>query len=162
MIEIRNFCHEHKDRVEKMRTWTKVVIGALGLNDKSGVILFRDYEVAFDGEYRGGENVWGLEGSFTHIHVCKADMMPDDALKWMIAHELRHAFQSHFNVEFDEPEPASYASYLSDHNYRAEEIDADKYADLVTSYDGNKWWRDVVEPWNAAIRKQESDAVRPS
>ena len=138
---ILNCCDVYADRVDAIMSWCHELQKVLALHDCPVFVIFRDYDPIYDGDYRGGFHDWGRDRSLVLIDVWDEEHMPMAAPRWLIAHELRHVFQSLYDVEFNDPEPTDIDEYREQHDYRNDERDSDAFASrVVPGFDYAAWW----------------------
>ena len=141
-MQVLNGCHDYYDNVELHTRWYHELYRDLGMQNPV-TLIFRDYQPVADGIYLGG---WCEPNAVGHyfVYVWLRDEMKPDALKWMVAHEMRHAKQGQEGMEWDDPEPQSYEEYCAIHDTLREEADADQWATRYTGFDGVDWWDEVM------------------
>ncbi len=144
-VRLLNFSSERPGLVESLRHWVEYDLTKALAFRKDVWIVVLDYMPPWDEKYLGGFHAPGPDGSLVYVEVHDSLHMDDAGLKWLIAHEARHAFQDQYDLEFGDKPPKNYTAYMEEHDARGEEVDADQWANLFTDYAGDKWWDEKIQ-----------------
>lgn len=149
MIKIINGCDVYYDRAKSLEPVVRDVANRLQIADtcpQSIYVVLVDHDPVTEGYYHGGGNYPGTAAIVVIIWLWDSIHMPDDAMRNLIAHELRHSFQAVYNVTFNNPfPPKNNAEYQQHHDALPEEVDADKWAEKYSKFDGVAWWARMEE-----------------
>lgn len=85
-----------------------------------------------------GFHEWGRHKSLIVVRVYPPHTMPNRAVAWMSAHELRHAYQSVNDLFKNE-------SVNLPHDDIPSEKDANSWASEFTDFDGVTWWNEKMK-----------------
>lgn len=158
MFRAVNSCSYYFDRAEALMPFVADIAKDLGLLKKPVTVMLVDYDEITDGYYPGGANYPGKNHSFVIVYLWDEEHMPEAAMKNMIAHEMRHAFQTSYGVSFPSNGAKTYEEYRKGHDSFPEEIDADNYAEQVSGFDGVSWWKRLEEEEKENARREETQA----
>ncbi len=155
MLDIRNFCNgRNAELANTLSESSHKLHDRMRFGDYKILLEFVDYDSDWD-RYQGGEHEQGQDGSMIRIQIWEEKKTPHIFLRWLIAHEMRHAWQSIHDKFSDKMndlleialkkvcggEPGWKWKY---HDLLPEEVDADTYADVIVGFSGNDWWDDVI------------------
>jgi len=132
-------------------------VANLRLERRRILVVYYDHDPAW-GSYKGSEHIWGNDTSFLPVQVW-GWRTPPVFLDWLVAHELRHVWQT-VAGQFDDPIDTDLRAALSKyselpvdtpefnkkyHDAFREEVDADTYADTSVGFAGNIWWGEIID-----------------
>ena len=158
-IKYLNYCNgDNSDIVKDATRNIDSLERYLELEDYDILVYFIDHDPDW-GEYRGGWHEAGLDGSLIQIEVWDRRKTPVSMIKWLIAHEIRHAYQTwrglYTGGQYDKIVPAflKYDGLAKPnkefmrkwHDQLPEEVDADSFANEYTDFNGVEWWDKVIE-----------------
>ena len=148
-IKIYNACSEYYSRANDLIPVAEDIARKLCLDREYRMpvyLFFVDHDPVTDGDYRGGANFPGRMAIAVQVYLWDEIHMPKEAMINLLAHELRHSFQSIYSVTWPSSQyPKNNLEYQKEHDNLPEEIDADEWAKEYSKFDGVAWWRQMEE-----------------